>query len=221
MMMGYGARMLCTRTTMFSAILCFLASAFSQSGLASASLLHRSLQNQPRTYIVHKWKGWCVDAGPDFNSSHSNKKLIGAQVFNKGALAAKANVSDSPRDDEGHGTHTATTAGGRFVPGVVLFNSIRGTAAGTAPLAHLAIYKVCYNNMGCYSSDILTGFDKAILDGVDVLSISIGLKMTYNFTGDIIAIGAFEAVQKGILVSCAAENDDLMRVQYGVQHLGS
>ncbi|KAL4194700.1 hypothetical protein AMTRI_Chr05g60780 [Amborella trichopoda] len=141
---------------------------------------HPSLNDIGMSQPPKKWKGWCVDAGPDFNSSHCNKKLIGAQVFTKGALAAKANVSDSPRDDEGHGTHTATTAAGQFC---------------TALLAHLAIYKVCYNNMACYASDILACFDKAILDGVD------------NFTGDIIAIGAFEAVQKGILVSCAATND--------------
>ncbi|ERN10467.1 hypothetical protein AMTR_s00420p00013050 [Amborella trichopoda] len=75
---------------------------------------HPSLNDIGMSQPPKKWKGWCVDAGPDFNSSHCNKKLIGAQVFTKGALAAKANVSDSPRDDEGHGTHTATTAAGQF-----------------------------------------------------------------------------------------------------------
>ncbi|KAL4186400.1 hypothetical protein AMTRI_Chr09g33690 [Amborella trichopoda] len=85
-----------------------------------------------------------VDAGLDFNSSHCNKKLIGAQAFNEGALALKLNVSDSPRDDDGHGAHTATTAAGRFV---------------------------CYAQE-CVPSDILAGLKKAILDGVDGIFVS-------------------------------------------------
>ncbi|ERN17140.1 hypothetical protein AMTR_s00044p00125900 [Amborella trichopoda] len=140
-----------------------------------------------------------VDAGLDFNSSHCNKKLIGAQAFNEGALALKLNVSDSPRDDDGHGAHTATTAAGRFVAGVELLGSISGTAEGTAPLSHLAMYKVCYAQE-CVPSDILAGLEKAILDGVDVLSISVGFEY--------FAIGAFEAMRKGraFFVSCAAGN---------------
>ncbi|ERN19442.1 hypothetical protein AMTR_s00069p00178620 [Amborella trichopoda] len=31
-----------------------------------------------------KWKGKCVDAGKDFNSSLCNNKLIGAYVFDRG-----------------------------------------------------------------------------------------------------------------------------------------
>ncbi|KAK9013296.1 hypothetical protein V6N11_041310 [Hibiscus sabdariffa] len=63
--------------------------------------------------IPSKWKGICQnykDAG-----FHCNRKLIGARYFNKGyaATVGKLNSSfDTPRDKEGHGTHTLSTAGG-------------------------------------------------------------------------------------------------------------
>ncbi|ERN17162.1 hypothetical protein AMTR_s00044p00139080 [Amborella trichopoda] len=74
---------------------------------------HPSLNDTGMPPPPKKWKGWCVDAGQDFNSSHCNNKLIGAQVFSKGAHSAMPNnITDSPRDQDGHGTHTATTAAG-------------------------------------------------------------------------------------------------------------
>ncbi|PQQ01885.1 subtilisin-like protease SBT1.7 [Prunus yedoensis var. nudiflora] len=69
-----------------------------------------------------------------------------------------------PFDIDGHGTHTSSTAAGRFVEGASVFGQANGTAAGMAPKAHLAVYK------------------------------------------DVIAIGAFAAIQKGIFFSCAAGN---------------
>jgi len=74
-----------------------------------------------------------------------------------------------------------------------------------APFAHLAIYKVCYPNVGCAESDMLAALDTAVEDGVDVLSLSIG-GGSMPFFQDGIALGAFSAIQKGILVSCSAGN---------------
>ncbi|KAL0292134.1 UNVERIFIED_CONTAM: Subtilisin-like protease SBT1.2, partial [Sesamum calycinum] len=54
-------------------------------------------------------------------------------------------------------------------------------------------------------SPILAGIDAAIEDGADVLSISIGGPY-FNFFQDVIALGAFTAMQKGIFVSCSAGN---------------
>ncbi|EHA8592495.1 subtilisin-like protease SBT1.7 [Cocos nucifera] len=75
-----------------------------------------------------------------------------------------------------------------------------------APYAHLAIYKVCSGDGNCAESDILAGMDAAVEDGVDLMSLSIGGSSTTSYR-DSIAIGAFGAIQKGILVSCAAGND--------------
>ncbi|EHA8588612.1 hypothetical protein COCNU_scaffold005961G000050 [Cocos nucifera] len=73
-----------------------------------------------------------------------------------------------------------------------------------APHAHLAIYKVC-SASGCSGSDILAGLDEAVKDGVDVLSLSLGAA-SMPFYLDPIAIGAFGATEKGILVTCAGGN---------------
>ncbi|XP_020095470.1 subtilisin-like protease SBT1.7 [Ananas comosus] len=137
-----------------------------------------------------RWKGSCaLEAG-------CNNKLIGARAFVPG--------HDSPLDDSGHGTHTASTAAGNFAPGAQAYGQAGGTAAGMAPRAHLAIYKVC-GTSGCASSDVLAGLDAAVKDGVDVISISLG-GGSIPFDEDVIAIGAFTAFEKGIVVSCAAGN---------------
>lgn len=67
------------------------------------------------------------------------------------------------------------------------------------------MYKVCIQE-GCDSSAILAGLDAAIRDGVDVLSISLGGSTSFVFDHDPIAVGAFSAVSKGIVVVCAAGN---------------
>ncbi|XVF13249.1 hypothetical protein REPUB_Repub08aG0192300 [Reevesia pubescens] len=107
------------------------------------------------------------------------------------------------KDQDGHGTHTASIVAGNFVQGASVFGNANGTAVGMAPLAHLAIYKVCGET--CVDSDILAAMDAAVEDGVDLISISIGGVST-PFYKDAIAVGAFGAIQNGILVSCSAGN---------------
>ncbi|GLJ49958.1 hypothetical protein SUGI_1062480 [Cryptomeria japonica] len=141
-----------------------------------------------------KWKGVC-QSGPDFNSSNCNNKLIGARVLSS---------DPSPRDTEGHGTHTSSTAAGTRVGNASLFGYAPGTASGMASGAHVAMYKVCGAD-GCLSTDILAGMDQAVADGVDVMSLSIG-GSSVPFYADPIALGAFTAVQKGIFVACSAGN---------------
>ncbi|KAK4488217.1 hypothetical protein RD792_003962 [Penstemon davidsonii] len=146
-----------------------------------------------------KWKGKC-----DFKATECNNKLIGARSFNLAANASKLN-DEPPYDDDGHGTHTASTAAGGFVEHASVLGNAYGTAVGMAPQAHLAIYKVCFGP-DCPDSDILAGLDAAVEDGVDILSISLGGDEPLSFFQDNIAIGSFAATEKGILVSCAAGN---------------
>ncbi|KAL6504642.1 hypothetical protein OROHE_023400 [Orobanche hederae] len=135
-------------------------------------------------------------------------KLIGARYYEDPAFEPHSVVS--PRDGTGHGTHVASTAAGRSVSGASYYGLARGTARGGSPNARIAMYRVCSPNeqIGCLGSVILKAFDDAIVDGVDILSISLApdLKDSQDFSTDPIAIGAYHAVQNGITVVCSAGN---------------
>ncbi|KAF3569294.1 hypothetical protein DY000_02011052 [Brassica cretica] len=151
------------------------------------------------------WKGGC-DTGTNFTASLCNRKLVGARFFARDYEAINGPVDEpiqsrSPRDGTGHGTHTSSTAAGSVVQGA----SLLGFANGIASRARVAVYKVCWINGGCLSSDILAGMDKAIEDNVNVMSISIS-EIAVDYYGDIMAIGAFAAMERGIFVSCSAGN---------------
>ncbi|KAJ4962338.1 hypothetical protein NE237_022277 [Protea cynaroides] len=158
--------------------------------------------------VPSSWKGEC-EVGKTFNASSCNNKLIGARFFSKGYEATLGPIdetreSKSPRDDDGHGTHTSTTAAGSVVESASLFGYANGAARGMASRARVSAYKVCWMG-GCFSADIVAGMDKAIEDGVNVISMSLGGGMT-EYYRDSIAMGAFSAMEQGILVSCSAGN---------------
>lgn len=161
--------------------------------------------------VPKKWKGICQQ-GQNFNSSSCNRKLIGARFFMRGHRVASTSVSPdsvmeyvSPRDSHGHGSHTISTAGGASVTMANVLGNAAGVARGMAPFSHIAAYKVCWYN-GCYSSDVLAAMDAAILDGVDILSLSLG-GFPIPLFADSIAIGSFRAMEHGISVICAAGNN--------------
>ncbi|KAH6817040.1 hypothetical protein C2S51_000643 [Perilla frutescens var. frutescens] len=139
-----------------------------------------------------KWRGKCDLSG----GATCNNKLIGARNFVTGI--------HTPIDQEGHGTLTSSTAAGNFVSGANVLGNADGIAAGIAPLAHLAVYKACSDDV-CGESDILAAMDAAVDDGVDVISASLG-RGPSKFSDDGVAIAAFAAIQKGIFVSCSADN---------------
>ncbi|MQM02381.1 hypothetical protein Taro_035143 [Colocasia esculenta] len=167
--------------------------------------------------VPSRWKGSC-ETGASFGPSNCNKKLIGARSFSKGHDAS-ASVGGpainetvefrSPRDADGHGTHTASTAAGRHAFQASMAGYASGIAKGVAPKARLAAYKVCWKGSGCLDSDILAGFDSAVADGVDVISVSIGggdgVASPYYL--DPIAVGSYGAVTRGVFVSTSAGND--------------
>ncbi|CAH1413354.1 unnamed protein product [Lactuca virosa] len=158
--------------------------------------------------VPSAWNGAC-ETGTNFTLSNCNRKLIGARFFAKGYEATLGPIDESkenrsPRDDDGHGTHTSTTTGGSVVTGANLLGYASGSARGMAPRARVAVYKVCWVG-GCFSSDILAAMEKAITDNVNVMSMSLG-GGTADYYRDSVAIGAFAAMEKGILISCSAGN---------------
>ncbi|CAL9199498.1 unnamed protein product [Musa hybrid cultivar] len=153
---------------------------------------HSSFDDEGMPPPPAKWKGSC-----SFESG-CNNKLIGAKDMISGGS------SSSPTDEEGHGTHTASTAAGNFARNASAFGLGGGTAAGMAPHAHLAIYKVC-SSQGCSLADVLSGIDAGVKDGADVLSLSLG-GTSLSLAEDPLAIGSFGATEKGVFVSCAGGN---------------
>ncbi|XP_058110964.1 cucumisin-like [Magnolia sinica] len=147
-----------------------------------------------------KWKGICQSPA----NFTCNNKLIGARFYHTDGKLPEGEIN-SPRDSEGHGTHTASTATGRLVSGASLLGLGEGTARGAVPSARIAAYKVCWSD-GCADADILAAFDDAIADGVDIISISVGGFGPVDYFQDSIAIGAFHAMERGILTSNSAGN---------------
>ncbi|CAM0871986.1 unnamed protein product [Alopecurus aequalis] len=78
-----------------------------------------------------KFKGTCDATG----RVRCNKKIVGARSF--------VGENSGPNDEDGHGTHVASTAGSNFVANASYFHGgqASGIATGTSPYAHLAIYK--------------------------------------------------------------------------------
>ncbi|KAL3380671.1 hypothetical protein AABB24_001033 [Solanum stoloniferum] len=157
--------------------------------------------------IPKRWKGICKP-GTQFNTSMCNRKLIGANYFNKGILANNPTVKismNSARDIDGHGTHCASIAAGNFAKGASHFGYAPGTARGVAPRARIAVYKFSCNE-GTLSSDLIAAMDQAVADGVDMISISFGYRFIPLYE-DAISIASFGAMMKGVLVSASAGNE--------------
>ncbi|WCJ23123.1 Subtilisin-like protease [Euphorbia peplus] len=169
---------------------------------------HVSFRDTGLPDVPSKWKGMC-ESGTNFSATNCNKKIIGAKAFFKGYESIIGAINEtldfrSPRDSQGHGTHTASTAAGNVVPNANFFGLANGSASGMMYTARIAVYKVCWS-LGCTNSDILAAIDQAVEDGVDVLSLSLGgtPKPFYN---DNVAIASFGATEKGVFVSCSGGN---------------
>lgn len=158
------------------------------------------------------WHGRCV-AGEQYTAANCNQKLIGARYYNAG-WGGNAGIDaqlpwefKSPRDFNGHGTHTASTAGGNAkVPasgGARAFGSV----SGIAPRARIAAYKSCWETGtggSCFSSDSVAAIDQAVADGVDVINFSISGSQT-NFR-DAVEIAFLYAADAGVFVAASAGN---------------
>ncbi|HET7863066.1 MAG TPA: S8 family serine peptidase [Burkholderiaceae bacterium] len=162
---------------------------------------------------IRGWGGTCV-TGEQFTAANCNNKLIGARYYNAdfgGDAAVKASFPYeyiSPRDADGHGTHTAATAGGNANVAVTGPAAAYGKVSGMAPRARIAVYKVCWGrteaNAGCFPSDSVAAIDQAVEDGVDVINFSIS-GTTGNFL-DPVEQAFMRAADACVFVAASAGN---------------
>ncbi|HET7865959.1 MAG TPA: S8 family serine peptidase, partial [Burkholderiaceae bacterium] len=160
------------------------------------------------------WRGKCV-TGEQFTADMCNNKLIGARYYTAswgGDAAMKAAIAyefASPRDDSGHGTHTASTAGGNALVTVTGPAAAFGKISGIAPRARIAVYKVCYGRpdhpqAGCKTADSVAAIDQAVADGVDVINFSISGSTT-SFVNPV-EQAFMRAADAGVFVAASAGN---------------
>lgn len=159
-----------------------------------------SLNKTYKQYENYLYSDWSLTNV--FNLSFS--KIIGAKYYRADGDCPSEDFK-SPRDSEGHGSHTASIAAGGLVSRASLYGFRTGTARGGVPSARIAVYKICWFD-GCADEDILAAFDDAIADGVDIISLSVGGFFGSDYFQDSIAIGAFHSMKKGILTSNSAGN---------------
>ncbi len=134
-----------------------------------------------------------------------NNKLVGArQVLPtyRALIGAEDFEFDSARDDNGHGSHTASTAAGNADVAATVFGRPRGTVNGIAYRAHVIAYKGL-GALGGFSSDLALAIDTAVADGVDVINYSIGGGASLTGPDDLAFLFAADA---GVFVATSAGN---------------
>ena len=165
---------------------------------------------------IRGWKGSCESGERFVGRKACNGKIIGARYFNAawggdaGIDAEKPWEFNSPRDYDGHGTHTAATAAGNYRTKVSGPAAIYGRVSGMAPGAKIASYKVLWadeDGSGAYgfTSDLVAGIDQAVEDGVDVINYSVA-GTTTDFR-DPVEIAFLYAADAGIFVAASAGNN--------------
>ena len=160
------------------------------------------------------WHGHCIE-GEAFPDDSCGQKLIGARYYNE-AWGGNAALEEerpwefmSPRDYNGHGTHTSSTAGGNNGVATTGPASVFGRVSGIAPRARVAMYKALWSTedgstASGQSADLVAAIDQAVADGVDVINYSISGSRT-NFL-DPAEVAFLFAADAGVFVSASAGN---------------
>jgi subtilisin family serine protease len=185
----------------------------------SLSFTDRKITNGTLGEVVYgaapsDWHGACIK-GEDFKTSDCNLKLIGARYFNaswggdNGLRQQRPWEFESPRDYNGHGTHTAGTSGGNNGVPATGAASIFGNVSGIAPRARVAAYKALWSTRDAstasgFSADLTAAIDQAVEDGVDVINYSVSGTQT-NFL-DPVQVSFLFAADAGVFVSVSAGN---------------
>ncbi|MEV0383406.1 S8 family serine peptidase [Nonomuraea sp. NPDC050643] len=163
------------------------------------------------------YTGTCTQSSPDksWEAALCNRKIVGAKHFNTG-WGGDAGIKEqlpwefrSPRDYNGHGTHTASTAAGNHDVVTTGPAAGFGKISGIAPRARVAAYKALWSTQDAstangYYSDLVAAIDQAVADGVDVINYSVsGTSTDFLDPAEVAFLAAAEA---GVFVAAAGGN---------------
>ncbi|SDL02299.1 Outer membrane protein assembly factor BamB, contains PQQ-like beta-propeller repeat [Nonomuraea maritima] len=184
----------------------------------SASFTNPAPDGKAYGQLTSGFTGTCDQDSPDnsWNGSLCNGKIVGARHFNEG-WGGDQGLKEfapwefaSPRDYNGHGTHTSSTAAGNHDVTVTGPAAGFGKISGIAPRARIAVYKALYSTEDAatangYNSDLVAAIDQAVADGVDVINYSVsGTNSDFLDPAEISFLAAADA---GVFVSAAGGND--------------
>lgn len=153
--------------------------------------------------------GACSPA-EQWKAGDCNDKVVSARWFVDGFGRDRLASTEvlSARDSTGHGSHDASTAAGERQVDVRIDGQSFGRSSGMAPAARIAVYKACWtapdpSDDGCATADTVAAVDRAVADGVDVLSFSVAGSPD---PGDTLSRAFLSAASAGVFVATAAGN---------------
>jgi len=133
-----------------------------------------------------------ADTGINYNHPDLEDRYLGGYDY--------VNSDNDPMDDHGHGTHCASIALGSGKHSNYKY-------VGVAPMANYYSYKVIGSNGKGSSAWLLAAFEQAVVDDVDIISLSLGDDSSSANPDDVLSQAADIAVDAGIIVVAAAGND--------------
>ena len=152
------------------------------------------------------FRGAC-EHGEQWDAADCNSKIASARYFVKGFGEQNLAASEylSPRDGTGHGSHVAAIAAGNHGVRVRVEGQDFGHASGMAPAARIAAYKICWtapdpSDDGCTTADAVAAIDRAVADGVDVISYAV------SGSSDAVELAFLNATAAGVFVATSAGN---------------
>lgn len=158
----------------------------------------------PKGFRAH-----CAD-GEQWDDSDCNNKVVGARYFVKGFGEDELAASEylSPRDASGHGSHVAAVAAGNDGVALQVAGQHFGRTSGMAPGARIASYKACWTapdpaDDGCTTADTIAAVDRALADGVDVISYAASSR---GPASEAVARALLSATEQGVFVAAPAGN---------------
>lgn len=141
-----------------------------------------------------------IDTGLDFNHPAFAGRVVAQYDFVGDAYGSNGNYTPVPggvpQDCAGHGTHVAGIVGG---------NDPSTGFKGVAPQASFGVYRVFGCDGGTSEDNLVDALEKAYLDGMQVVNLSIGSAFE-NWSTTPSALVANRLTKKGVIVVASAGN---------------